>query len=63
MFIEAHRDPYIMQSTGVEVSKVSKTKEKSMDGERRGGVVHKTFMLKSLSYIQPRRLEPFNYEF
>lgn len=28
-----------------------------------GRVVHKTFMLKSLSYIQPRRLEPFNYEF
>ena len=34
---------------------------KKKEGEE--GVAHKTFMLKSLSYIQPRRLEPFNYEF
>lgn len=56
---------YAIQWYAERVSKVSKTKEKSVGGERGGGggVVHKTFMLKSLSYIQPRRLEPFNYEF
>lgn len=67
--IEAHRDPCIMQSSGM-LNGCRGFESIKDEGKKRGwrerggrGVVHKTFMLKSLSYIQPRRLEPFNYEF